>query len=333
MAINIVEKNALALNQILRTDGKRLGKEWRLRVRTLLGETFAALNAKPLDGALCLQLSEKIDAELAALAEMKRDDGEEDGAESGFAPAPEKSSSKKKKSRKKAEAEESSSAEQISDGGAEDTADAWWAQETEAAPDKKKKSRKKDDVVALSADAAEAEQPLAADARESASEERSSASPCIGAAENGEEAARIGAAENGEEAARIGAADSDEEAARIAEGDSGASELDITAGELVRQKATEPEEVGLFDLIHVQIRCFFKINACVRPPYIGKFVQFADKFSEVREARIERFIRVLSKGDEEITMKTEVEVGYRDDLIKDMPEMGFVLHPKKKKKR
>ena len=321
MAINIVEKNALALNQILRTDGKRLGKEWRLRVRTLRGETFAALNAKPLDGALCLQLSEKIDAELAALAEMKRDDGEEDGAESGFATAPEKSSSKKKKSRKKAEAEESSSVEQTSDGGAEDTADAWWAQETEAAPAKKKKSRKKDDVVALSADAAEAEQPLAADARESASEERSSASPCIGAAENGEEAARIGAA------------DSDEEAARIAEGDSGASELDITAGKLVRQKATEPEEVGLFDLIHVQIRCFFKINACVRPPYIGKFVQFADKFSEVREARIERFIRVLSKGDEEITMKTEVEVGYRDDLIKDMPEMGFVLHPKKKKKR
>lgn len=309
MAINIVEKNALALNQILRTDGKRLGKEWRLRVRTLLGETFAALNAKPLDGALCLQLSEKIDAELAALAEMKRDDGEEDGAESGFAPAPEKSSSKKKKSRKKAEAEESSSAEQISEGGAEDAADAWWAQETEAAPAKKKKSRKKDDVVALSADAAEAELPVAEDARESASEERSSASPCIGAAENGEEAARIGAA------------------------DSGASELDITAGKLVRQKATEPEEVGLFDLIHVQIRCFFKINACVRPPYIGKFVQFADKFSEVREARIERFIRVLSKGDEEITMKTEVEVGYRDDLIKDMPEMGFVLHPKKKKKR
>ena len=321
MAINIVEKNALALNQILRTDGKRLGKEWRLRVRTLLGETFAALNAKPLDGALCLQLSEKIDAELAALAEMKRDDGEEDGAESGFAPAPEKSSSKKKKSRKKAEAEDDSSAEQTSDGGAEDAADAWWAQETEAAPAKKKKSRKKDDVVALSADAAEAELPVAEDARESASEERSSASPCIGAAENGEEAARIGEA------------DSDEEAVRIGEADSDAPELDITAGELVRQKATEPEEVGLFDLIHVQIRCFFKINACVRPPYIGKFVQFADKFSEVREARIERFIRVLSKGDEEITMKTEVEVGYRDDLIKDMPEMGFVLHPKKKKKR
>ena len=86
-------------------------------------------------------------------------------------------------------------------------------------------------------------------------------------------------------------------------------------------------------MIHVQIRCFFKINACVRPPYIGKFVQFADKFSEVKEARIERFIRVLSKGDEEISMKTEVEVGYRDDLIPDMPEMGFVLHPKKKKKR
>ena len=316
MAINIVEKNALALNQILRTDGKRLGKDWRLRVRPLLGETFAALNAKPLDGALCLQLSEKIDAELAALAEMKRDDGDEETQDSGFAPAPEKSSSKKKKSRKKAE-ESAWSVEQASDSGADDSADAWWAQEPEVAPAKKKKSRKKADDDALNADESVAEASLAGaeNARESAPE------------------GRMREADSPDEAARIGEADSGEDAARIAEGDSDGSERDITAGELVRQKATEPEEVGLFDLIRVQIRCFFKINACVRPPYIGKFVQFADKFSEVREARIERFIRVLSKGDEEITMKTEVEVGYRDELITDMPEMGFVLHPKKKKKR
>ena len=315
MAINIVEKNALALNQILRTDGKRLGKEWRLRVRTLLGETFAALNAKPLDGALCLQLSEKIDAELAALAEMKRDDGDEDGQDSVAVAAPEKSSSKKKKSRKKAEVEECASAETSGEASAEDTADAWWAQETEAASPKKKKSRKKDDAEDLSADETEAETSGLEETRESASE------------------GRMREADSPEEAPRIGEADSGEDAARIAEGESDAPEREITAGELVRQKAIEPEEVGLFDLIRVQIRCFFKINACVRPPYIGKFVQFADKFSEVREARIERFIRVLSKGDEEITMKTEVEVGYRDELIKDMPEMGFVLHPKKKKKR
>lgn len=92
------------------------------------------------------------------------------------------------------------------------------------------------------------------------------------------------------------------------------------------------DEIGLFDLIRVSIRCFFKIRACVRPPFIGKFVDFAEKFAEIRQERIDRFIGVLSKGDEDFVAKTEVEVGYREDLLPDMPERGLVLHPKKKRR-
>lgn len=319
MAINIVEKNALALNQILRTDGKRLGKEWRLRIRTLLGETFAALNAKPLDGALCLQLSEKIEAELAVLAEMKGDAGEDDGLPGAVAPAAEKPA-KKKKSRKKSEAD--TAEPPASETDASDASDAWWAQESEGASPKQKKSRRQAGVD-VSAEVAEASGERSEDARVSAPEGR------IGEADSPEDMPRIVADDSGGAEARIGEADSAEDTEVPAE-----AENPVAEGEAKDAPAESvPEEAGLFDLIHVQIRCFFKINACVRPPYIGKFVQFADKFSEVKEARIERFIRVLSKGDEEISMKTEVEVGYHDDLIPDMPEMGFVLHPKKKKKR
>ncbi|MBQ8035452.1 MAG: hypothetical protein IJ268_00510 [Proteobacteria bacterium] len=332
MAINIVEKNALALNQILRTDGKRLGKAWRLRIRTLLGETFAALNAKPLDGALCLQLSEKIEAELAALSEMKGDAVEEDGLRGTDAPSAEKPS-KKKKSRKRSEAEatEPQSAEaeatepQSVEADAGDASDAWWAQDAEGALPKKKKPGKKSGVSER-ADADGASGTFSEDARMSAPEGR------IGEADSPGDMPRIGGADSGEEAARIGGADSAEARENEVPAEAEARGAEGVEAERVEAESV-PEEAGLFDLIHVQIRCFFKINACVRPPYIGKFVQFADKFSEVKEARIERFIRVLSKGDEEISMKTEVEVGYRDDLIPDMPEMGFVLHPKKKKKR
>ena len=67
MSSNAIEKQAQALNQALRTRGKSLGKNWRLRIRDLLGQTFSALNAKPLDGALCLRLQQRIESELTAL--------------------------------------------------------------------------------------------------------------------------------------------------------------------------------------------------------------------------------------------------------------------------
>ena len=67
MAANSVEKSAQKLNAYLRSHGKKQGKAWRLRVRSLLAQTFEALNAKPLNGALCLELAGKIEREIAAL--------------------------------------------------------------------------------------------------------------------------------------------------------------------------------------------------------------------------------------------------------------------------
>ena len=334
MSVNIVEKNAQALNQILRTDGKRLGKEWRQRVRSLLAEMFAALNAKPLDGALCLRLAEKIDFELDALADLRREEGDGDDECAPVAVAAPKP--KKKKAAKKS-APEPSKPEDADDtavtsaqkpleeaqmrepDGVTDEPDAGRDVPDLDVPARKPK-KKKASRLAL-ADYAGASGGASDDACAPKEARESAPEGCMREAHSPADAPRIGFADSGDEAPCIG------------EADSGDPERDITAGEMIRQKATAPEEVGLFDLIRVQIRCFFKINACVRPPYIGNFVRFADKFSEVREERIERFIRVLSKGDEEISMKTEVEVGYREELIPDMPEMGFVLHPKKKKKR
>ncbi|MBO4350896.1 MAG: hypothetical protein J6A01_08135 [Proteobacteria bacterium] len=241
MSINAVEKNAQELNKILRANGKTLGKAWRLRIRDLLAQTFAALNAKPLDGPLCLKLSEQIEAEIAAV---------KDGEPLTETPAELTQAVQKKKPTPPAEMPAPKESARIANGNSAET-------------------------------------------------------PCIGEANNG-------AGET-----------------RIVEDKSGAGESPVKHKKI---SDMQPEDVGLFDLIHIHIRCFFKIRACTRPPYIGKFVQFADRFSEVRQERIDKFIGVLSKGDEDFVAKTEVDVGYRDDLIPDMPEMGFVLHPKKKKK-
>lgn len=96
--------------------------------------------------------------------------------------------------------------------------------------------------------------------------------------------------------------------------------------------ADAADSIGLFDLIHVEIRCFIKIRAVVRPPFIGKFVEFAEDFAQKRESRIEAFIAVLAPSTDELSNKMEVEVGYDDDLIPNMPGFDLVLHPKKKKR-
>ena len=263
MAVNSVEKSAQKLNAYLRSHGKKQGKAWRLRVRSLLAQTFEALNAKPLNGALCLELAGKIEREIAAL-----------------------------------------------EGG---------------------EPVETDDVVS---------EPLPSEARNAGQEK--------------EEAARIGAA-NSAAAERIETGRGAEAPAPSRDSDAGETRIerentsddrqiqgeesapaqaDSVAGDTSPAKEkNNPDEIGLFDLIHIQIRCFFKLNACIRPPYIGKFVRYADKYGEVVQARVDRFIKVLSKNEDEFAAKLEAEVGYDEDLLPDMPERGLVLHPRKKKKR
>ena len=288
MSINAIEKHAQTLNQALRNQGKTYGKAWRLRIRDLLQQTFAAMNAKPLDGALCKSLDEKISAELEAL---------ENGTVVAVA---EESASKPSKSEKK---KRSTAA-----------ADAAVAAGREIAPGK----------------------------LEIAGVEKTAE-----ISEHREESVEPQVLEDAG-AARMAAGHSDAEGeARMAAGHSDAGDTSpdteimnetpqTESGNEAEETAKSEDaaaEVGLFDLIHVQIRCFFKIRACVRPPYIGQFVLFSERYGKDVQARVDRFLGVLSKGEDDFAAKTEVEVGYRDDLLPDMPERGLILYPKKEKKR
>ncbi len=122
-----------------------------------------------------------------------------------------------------------------------------------------------------------------------------------------------------------------DEMAREAVVDSAVDSRDNGVGQ-TNTVADAADSIGLFDLIHIEIRCFIKIRAVVRPPFIGKFVEFAEDFAQKRESRIEAFIAVLSPSTDELSNKMEVEVGYDDDLIPNMPGFDLVLHPKKKKR-
>lgn len=247
MAVNAVERQAQKLNQILRTDGKRLGKSWRQSVRALLSQTFDALNAKPIDGALCQALATQIEAELARV-----ESGENSVCEIKIPLCDEFTENDSKKIRHS------------------------WVQD---------------------------------------------------AVKSDEMSERMGVAHSSAQSSRIGQADSDVGEARIGQADSDAG------GEPPDNMGIEKDDaIGLFDLIRVQVRCFFILRACVKPPYIGLFVRRATRHAEATVGRIERFIAVLSKDDAKIAAKTEVELGYDDDLLKGMPERGLVLHPKKKKK-
>ncbi len=249
MSTNAVEKNAQALNQLLRRDGKKYGKAWRSRIRDLLSQTFSALNAKPLDGALCLRLSEQIEAELQAA-----ETGEVDVTSGAPQPSP------------------------------------------------------------------------SSDSRMGAAHSESSSPIANSNRDDHEGETRMGTAHSV-------AGDACPAKSRETGDEPAQSEVPVPEpGAVQEPPPTPPEEIGLFDLIHVEIRCFFKIRACTRPPYIGRFVTFADRFAEVKQEHIDKFIGVLSNSEDEFSAKTEVEIGYREDLLPDMPERGLVLHPKKKNK-
>ncbi len=281
MSINAVEKHAQTLNQALRNQGKLYGKAWRLRIRDLLQQTFAAMNARPLDGELCKALDEKISAELEAL-------------ENGTVEIASEEPKKEKRSKKKRSLDDADEEKPVLSGGFDEDAAAGGAAETaEIVPE-----------------------------------------PVVETVETAESEAQ--------ESSRMAAGQSDEGETRMAAGHSGAGdtspetktetdEIESESGEATTK--AEDDSIGLFDLIHVEIRCFFKIRACVRPPYIGQFVTFSERYAADVQTRIDQFLGVLSKGDDEFAAKTEVDVGYRDDLLPNMPERGLILYPKKKKKR
>lgn len=258
MSANSVEKNAQKLNAYLRSHGKKQGKSWRLKIRALLSQTFEALNAKPIDGALCLELAGKIEREIASL--------------------------------------ESGEAKSEEDGGAD--------YPSSELHESRVNNQKEAARIALGNSAA-------------------SSRIAIGKSDEGE--TRVESKQFETTALCLG------ESSTLTKPNPDSVAGDTSPENPPKEKSAG--EIGLFDLIHIQIRCFFKLNACTRPPYIGKFVRYADKYGEVVQERVNRFIRVLSKNEDEFAAKLETEVGYDEDLLPDMPERGLVLHPRKKKKR
>lgn len=102
--------------------------------------------------------------------------------------------------------------------------------------------------------------------------------------------------------------------------------------ELAPAKDAETSLLGYFEMVHVGIRQFFKINACLPERVLARASANAERHSEVLAQRIEAFIAVLSKSTEIENPNTNLRSGYHEELLKDMPERGLVLHPKRKKK-
>lgn len=93
-----------------------------------------------------------------------------------------------------------------------------------------------------------------------------------------------------------------------------------------------PARMGYFDLVRIRIRCFFRLRACIEPVRIGGISNFAERYTDSVQRRIDRFIAVLSKNDAIASGDPVVKPGYQEELIQNMPERGLVLHPKKKKR-
>ena len=206
MGTNAVEKQAQELNKLLRAKSKTLDKKTRVRIRGLLGETFAALEARPLDGQRCLALAAQIDREIAAL-----------------------------------KGETVAEAVAVSDGVGEASS----REMVDVAPE-----RVPEGEVATESAPGHA---MAADAASDHGAARES--------RDGDVPGEVGADASDEEGERIAEGDSAAEGEpRIPAGDSGAGDASPARPETPK----EPEIRGFAEMIHLQIRCFVRVRACVR---------------------------------------------------------------------
>lgn len=328
MSSNQVEKNAQRLNQVLRELGKSLDKERRVRIRKLLADTYEAMNAQPLDGKRCLALSDEIDATLLEL--------ENENLESSIGMTGAEGSKKSSKKKKSAESPKTDD-----------------KKKTEERKKRKVKAEKEGKSSEISAQEGQSEktalsQTVEVDDKPVCPSEQnclrsfaqteaitSELKPCYEISHMSSPSESVECAENREDKCPSkGLSDkSNLQSVELAVGSS--SDTNASGGKDGAPSSdlkSDADDIGLFDLIHVEVRCLIRIRAVVRPPFIGKFVEFAEAFAESRESRIEAFISVLSPNTEEFGCKTEVEVGYDDDLIPNMPGLDLVLHPKKKKR-
>lgn len=299
MAANQVEKKAVRLHKYLQECGKFFDKSWRQRIRKLLAETYEAMNAKPLDGKRCLAASDQIDIELAMLDQMSFDEMQTVSVKKSSDKAKSSSSRRKSAQRKGKEGKTSEKSEVLIDilPNVQSTANA-------------------EDSMFGAQDAYQ--DVVGSGAREIVPTDMSELELSSNAQGNLPEGLPC-------EPTVTVAVSSDAVAGDAGTCDESSSRCDAAT-------LSRDDSIGLFDLIHIEIRCLIKIRAVVRPPFIGKFVMFAEEFAQKRESRIEAFIAVLSPSTDELSNKMEIEVGYEDDLIPNMPGFDLVLHPKKKRR-
>lgn len=304
MSANQVEKHAVRLHKYLVERGKYFDKAWRQRIRKLLADTYNAMNARPLDGKRCHALSDEIDAELAALDKMSFDGMQEISVKDRAAKRAAKADCKQKPAAPASNASDSNKTVHSSDSAGQ--------------------SPETGDLQGNRADLRR--QPLG---------------DLIGAPAKNDDIADDLRVHDAKNAKAVAVCDRKAENSAHLPNEMQSPTDPHTAGgaqtadgkdEITAAPAREDGSIGLFDLIRVEIRCMIKIRAVVRPPFIGKFVSFAETFAEKRESRIEAFIAVLSPDTEKLGAKTDTEVGYEDDLIPNMPGFDLVLHPKKKKR-
>lgn len=300
MSANQVEKHAMRLHKYLVERGKYFDKAWRQRIRKLLADTYNAMNARPLDGKRCLALSDEIDAELAALDKMSFDGMQEISAKDRAA----KADGKQKPAAPASNASDSNKTGRSNDSAGQ-------SPETGDLQGNRADLRRQPHGGLIGTPAKNDD--IGDDLRAHDAKNAKTIAICDGKAESSSHLPNEMQSESDPQTAG---------GAQTADG-----KHEITAA-----PAREDGGIGLFDLIRVEIRCMIKIRAVVRPPFIGKFVSFAEAFAEKRESRTEAFIAVLSPDAEKLGAKTDTEVGYEDDLIPNMPGFDLVLHPKKKKR-
>lgn len=95
---------------------------------------------------------------------------------------------------------------------------------------------------------------------------------------------------------------------------------------------TQPKgmSMGYFEMVSIKVRSFFCLRAFREPVRIARATSYAQNYADAVFARVDKFINVLSKGAAAPSL--DAYKGYGEELIKDMPERGLVLHPPKRKK-
>ena len=317
-----LDKNAADLNRVLREHGKKLGKTWRIRIRKLLSETFAALSAPKLDGDRCTALGEQIDRELAWVRDPSAIS--EDALVDAFNKMMGEVAAMQKPTFGHIPGNIEKERPHIIDASDEDAPN----------PTPKKEHKQSFAVSPLilekksETSAAEPIEGVAPEARPRKAKKSSKK-----AVVREETSAVTAVRELTQSEQRTEDVPTESTKPEVAQ-DSGDTSSDTSEKPAFKPLRETPPEVGYFDIVSIRIRQFFKFRALVETYEIGQTTTFAEKFCDAVEARIEKFIAVLSSPDDSAShFSTDVVTGYRDDLIKDMPDRDLVLHPKKKKKK